>query len=152
MAKRKIDVLIGNVAFVLAMAIIFGGFILGFVFSGLFMDELMSPTSGAVAALSIILLYVLFLINGICSLRGLGFWWWSLTKGLISFIFLILFTPFVVKMLGTSIEFFYGSINRYFYLAKDALYGIMFLVLALPVVGMIFKVRRSMKSKKAITS
>ena len=64
MAKWNIDAWIGNVVFGLAMVIIVIGFVLSLLSGGLFMYEYSSPAAGAAAALCIILLYVLFFING----------------------------------------------------------------------------------------
>ncbi|MHC5073310.1 MAG: hypothetical protein ACYTFE_00635 [Planctomycetota bacterium] len=152
MAKLNVDVWIGNTAFSLAIVIIVVGFLLSLIFGGLLMYEYNNPVTGAIAALCIVLLYVLFLVIGICSIRGAGWWWWSLTKAMVSFTVLIALTPEVVKILGTSIERFQGSLNTSFYLVKDTLYGITVLVLLLPVVGVIFKVRRALKRKRPSTS
>ncbi|MHC4130967.1 MAG: hypothetical protein ACYSSP_08610 [Planctomycetota bacterium] len=149
MAKWNIDAWIGNIAFGLAMVIILGGITLFLIFGGLFMYEYSSPLTGVIAALCIIALYILFFINGLCSFRPVGNGWWSFTKGLVSFIVLILLTPLVVKMLGTTMERMYGSVNRYFYMVRDVLYVITIAVIIMPSAGVIIKFWRKRKSKRA---
>ena len=65
---------------------------------------------------------------------------------------LILLTPRVVKMLEINMDSMYGSVNRYFYMVQDVFYGITFAVIVLPILGVIFKLRRSRKSKPANSS
>jgi hypothetical protein len=152
MTKLNIDAWIGNIAFGLAMVIILGGIILSLIIGGLFMYEYSSPLTGAIAALCIIALYILFFINGLCSFRPTGNGWWSFTKGLVSFIVLILLTPSVVEMLGTTMERMYGSVNRYFYITRDVLYVITIAVLVMPILGIMIKFWRKRKSKRVAES
>jgi len=152
MAKWNIDSWIGNIAFGLAMVIIVIGFVLSLLSGGLFMYEYSSPAAGAAAALCIILLYVLFFINGFCSFRPIGNGWWSFTKGVVSFIVLILLTPSVVVMLGTTMERMYGSVNRYFYIIKNILYGITIAVILMPILGIMIKFWLKRKSKRTAKS
>ena len=138
MSNRNIDLIVGNCAFLLAVLFYAGGLLVNSLAGEDFPGE-----SSFVEYVFDIALFAgipsMLLINAMCGLRPACASWWSMLKGIISFVYLAICTPGI----GRFLESIFGENAICVDVVVVMFHAITLAVITLPIIGLIRKKKKA---------